>query len=75
MNFIKKSTVYQLYNYQQCTLMAFHYIDIMFFFVATCFINSYKPTKNASNISKNGLYIITVHTIINDKNVALIKAL
>lgn len=53
MNFIKKSTVYQLYNYQQCTLMAFHYIDIMFFFVATCFINSYKPTKNASTFQKN----------------------
>lgn len=54
MNFIKKSTVYQLYNYQQCTLMAFHYFDIMlFFFVAICFINSYKPTKNASTFQKN----------------------
>lgn len=75
MNFIKKSTVYQLYNYQKCTLMAFHYFDIMFFFVAICFINSYKPTKNASTFKKKCLYIITVHTIINDKNVALIKAL
>lgn len=53
MNFIKKSTVYQLYNYQQCTLMAFHYFDIMCFFVAICFINSYKPTKNASTFQKN----------------------
>lgn len=53
MNFIKKSTVYQLYNYQQCTLMAFHFFDIMCFFVAICFINSYKPTKNASTFQKN----------------------
>lgn len=75
MNFIKKSTVYQLYNYQQCTLMAFHYFDIMFFLCGNMFHKFLQTNKKCINISKKCLYIITVHTIINDKNVALIKAL
>lgn len=76
MNFIKKSTVYQLYNYQQCTFMAFHYFDIMcFFFCGNMFHKFLQTNKKCINISKKCLYIITVNTIINDKNVALIKAL
>lgn len=74
MNFIKKSTVYQLYNYQQCTLMAFHYFDMMFFFCDNMFHKFLQTNKKWINISNKCLYNC-VHTIINDKNVALIKAL
>lgn len=55
--------------------MAFHFFDIMFFFCGNMFHKFLQTNKKCINISKKCLYIIIVHTIINDKNVALIKAL
>lgn len=78
MNFIKKSTVYQLYNYQQCTLMAFHFFDIMFFFFCGNMFHKFLQTnKKCINISKKMslYYNCTYYYQMNDKNVALIKAL
>lgn len=54
--------------------MAFHYFDMMFFFCDNMFHKFLQTNKKCINISNKCLYNC-VHTIINDKNVALIKAL